>query len=179
MKPAVILLSAIGLCVATSVTSAEVPTAVTQNNSLPAGNYFNTPGSRTTFNPETGALWLHGGNPISSTGNQTAGHSGSNSCGTLVFHAPQHVVRLDGSINVTATRMAQTAVGNGGKVFVDAAYFSSKGNVYANGAHGATAMPVSDSVIGIESSLLNRQNHSVGKLIEAQGSMFRIINSGP
>jgi hypothetical protein len=88
------------------------------------------------------------------------------------------VVRFDGSIDVAATRMAQTAVASGGKVFVDSAALYQQGNIYANGAHGAAFLPGKESVIGVESSLVNRQNQQVGNLIESQGGMFRIINSG-
>jgi hypothetical protein len=101
------------------------------------GNYFNTPGSKTTFkNSSGGGLWLKSGSNVRGVEVNSAG-TPTNNGGTIHFYAPGNVVRLDGNIDVRGIRNQSGAyLGNGGKVFVDSAYLYQSGNIYANGFNG-------------------------------------------
>jgi len=156
---------------------------------IQAGSYFNTSGSRTTFtNTAAGGLWLHSGDLTRGLETTGSGSASSSSCntptlpvtgngGTLYFRNPNGVVRLDGNIDVSAIRAAQSYTANGGKVFVDSAYLYQNGKLFANGVNGAGSTPQAGSVIGIENGMLNRQSLPVGNSVEAQGGMFRIFNN--
>lgn len=109
--------------------------SINTGQNIQSGQYFNTPGSRTTFQNPNGGLWLHAGDlsrGLESNINKVPTGNG----GTLYFRAPGNVIRLDGTIDVSAIRNGSAYTGNGGKVFVDSAYLSQKGNIFANGANG-------------------------------------------
>lgn len=101
------------------------------------GTYYNTPNSKTTFtNSGSGGLWIRDNTNVRGVEVNAAGNL-TNNGGTLHFYAPNSVVRVDGEINVNALQNGQGAfLGNGGKVFVDAAYYYQSGNIFANGING-------------------------------------------
>lgn len=109
--------------------------SINNGRDIAPGTYFNTPGSRTTFENANGGLWLHSGNLVrglESSINKVPDGNG----GTLYFRAPGNVVRLDGNIDVSAVRNGTLYTGNGGKVFVDSGYLFQNGNIFANGSNG-------------------------------------------
>jgi hypothetical protein len=110
--------------------------SINDGRDIQSGTYFNTPGSRTTFqNSSGGGLWLHSGDlarGLESDINKTPTGNG----GTLYFRAPGNVVRLDGTIDVSAVRNGSLYTGNGGKVFIDSGYLFQSGNIFANGVNG-------------------------------------------
>jgi hypothetical protein len=103
---------------------------------IQSGTYLNTPGSRTTFqNTAGGGLWLHSGDLVRGI-ESTAAKVPTGNGGTLLFSAPNNVVRLDGNIDVSAVRNGTLYTGNGGKVLVDSGYLFQNGNIFANGVNG-------------------------------------------
>jgi len=98
------------------------------------GTYFNTPGSRTTFETNTGSLHLHSGDLV--RGLEVDNGSVTGNGGTLYFRNPNGVTRLDGNIDVSAIRNGNAYTGNGGKVFIDSAYLFQNGNIFSNGVNG-------------------------------------------
>ncbi len=135
---------AVPFSIAISLTAASIPVAnaapgdvnsINTGQNIQAGTFFNTPGSRTTFQNPGGGLWLHSGDLVrgleSSINKVPTGNGG-----TLYFRAPGNVVRLDGNIDVSAVRNGALYTGNGGKVFVDSAYMFQNGSIFANGANG-------------------------------------------
>lgn len=127
-----------------SLTAASIPVAIAApgdvnsiNNGrdIPAGTFFNTPGSRTTFQNTGGGLFLRSGDLVrglESNINKVPTGNG----GALYFRAPGNIVRLDGNIDVSAVRNGTLYTGNGGKVFVDSAFLFQNGSIFANGANG-------------------------------------------
>jgi len=117
---------------------AALPTnTVNDGQSIQGGTYFNTADNATIFKNSAGTgLWLHTGNnlrgvEVDSTGKLT------NNGGNFYFDAPGQVMRLDSNIDVRGIRDGSGAyLGNGGKVFVDAAYLFQNGNIYASGVNG-------------------------------------------
>lgn len=99
------------------------------------GVYYNTAGSRTTFVNPGGSLHLQKGHLVrgleSSVGKVPTGNGG-----TLYFRAPDNAIRIDGDIDVSAVKNGSLHLGNGGKVFLDAAYLFQSGNIFANGYNG-------------------------------------------
>ena len=102
---------------------------------ISGGTYYNTPGSRTTFQNPGGSLHLRKGNLVRGLEANTIKVPTGNG-GTLYFRAPGQVIRLDGDIDVSAVKNGQIYVGNGGKAFFDSAYLFQSGNIYANGHNG-------------------------------------------
>lgn len=110
--------------------------SINDGRDIQSGTYFNTPGSRTTFqNSAGGGLWLHSGDLVRGL-ESTAAKTPTGNGGTLYFRAPNNMVRLDGNIDVSAVRNGTLYPGNGGKVFVDSGYLFQNGNIFANGANG-------------------------------------------
>src|SRR4051794_2706621 len=89
--------------------------SINTGRDIPAGTYFNTPGSRTSFINPNGGLWLHSGSLVrgleSSISKVPTGNGG-----TLYFRASGNIVRLDGNIDASAVRNGTLYTGNGGKV---------------------------------------------------------------
>jgi hypothetical protein len=103
---------------------------------IAGGTYYNTQGSRTTFKSNGNAgLWLRGGRNLRGLEVNSQGGTTGNG-GTFYFRAPGAVVRLDGNVDVSAWKQGGFYLGNGGKVFVDAAYLYQTGKVMANGVNG-------------------------------------------
>ncbi|WP_373531723.1 hypothetical protein [Vampirovibrio sp.] len=102
-----------------------------------SGNFSNTANGKTTFiNSGSGGLWVRENGTIRGIEVNAAG-TPTNNGGTLHFYAPNSVVRIDGRINVNALQNNQGAyLGQGGKVFVDAAYYYQSGHIFANGFSG-------------------------------------------
>lgn len=127
-----------------SITAMSIPVAmaapgevnsINNGRDIAGGNYFNTAGSRTTFQNNNGSLWLRSGSLVRGLESSINGTPTGNG-GTLYLRAPGNVVRLDGSIDVSAVRNGAAYTGNGGKLFVDSSYLFQNGNVFANGANG-------------------------------------------
>lgn len=110
--------------------------SVNDGRIIQGGTYFNTANGQTTFTNTNGGLWLKTstnlrGVEVNSSGNLT------NNGGTFNFYAPGQVVRLDGNVDVRGVKDASGIyLGNGGKVFVDAAYLYQSGKIYASGSNG-------------------------------------------
>jgi hypothetical protein len=111
--------------------------SVQDGRSIQGGTYGNTADGITIFkNSGEGGLWLKAGNNIRGVEVDSTGHL-TNNGGAIELFAPNSVVRLDGNVDVRALREGSGAfLGNGGKVFVDAAYLLQSGNIYANGING-------------------------------------------
>jgi len=135
------------ICLAMSIallqgyTQAEVPVNTVNNGPIiHGGNYFNTADGQTTFtNSGHGGLWLQSGSTLRGLEVDANGVPNLNG-GTVHLVAPNAVVRLDGNIDVHANQRTDqdftVEMGNGGKVFIDAAYLFQKGNIYASGNNG-------------------------------------------
>lgn len=106
--------------------------SINTSQNIQGGTYFNTPGSRTTFQ-SPGSLHLQSGNLVRGLESNAEGTPTGNG-GTLYFRA--NVVRLDGNVDVSAVRNGSLYTGNGGKVIVDSNYLFQNGNIFANGANG-------------------------------------------
>lgn len=122
----------------TNQTVNGIPVNSVQNAGIiHGGTYYNTPGFRTEFtNTQGGNLWLQSGANLRGKEVDTNGAL-TNNGGTVYLHAPGSVVRLDGNIDVRAAQNGQGAfLGNGGRVWVDAAYLFQDGNIYADGVNG-------------------------------------------
>jgi hypothetical protein len=120
-----------------SAYAAEPVNTVNNGRIVNSGTYYNTPDGKTTFtNTGSGGLWVRDNANIRGLEVNAAGNL-TNNGGTLHFYAPNSVVRVDGNINVNALQNSQGAyLNNGGKVFVDAAYYYQSGNISANGNNG-------------------------------------------
>lgn len=101
------------------------------------GTFYNTADGKTTFiNSGKGGLWVRDTTTIRGFQADAQGNPNNNG-GTLHFYAPNGVVRVDGQINVNANANSSGAMlGNGGNVFVDAAYYFQDGQIFANGING-------------------------------------------
>lgn len=110
--------------------------SINDGQDIQSGTYFNTPGSRTTFQNSSGSgLWLHSSDLVRGLESNASSVPTGNG-GTLYFRAPGNVVRFDGNIDVSAVRNGALYTGNGGKVFVDSAYLFQNGSIFANGVNG-------------------------------------------
>jgi hypothetical protein len=109
--------------------------SINTGQNINGGTYFNTPGSRTTFENPGGGLHLQKGQLVRGLESDAARVPTGNG-GTLYFRAPGNVIRLDGDIDVSAVKHGKVYVGNGGKAFFDSAYLFQSGNIYANGYNG-------------------------------------------
>ncbi len=130
-------------CIALSLSLAAAPSALAgpgdinstnTSSSVSPGTYFNTPGSRTTFRNNSG-LTVSGGDLVRGIEANSNGRSTGNG-GTMYFRAANGVIRLDGTVDVSALKGNGGYVGNGGRVFFDAPFVYQSGNVYANGING-------------------------------------------
>lgn len=122
----------------TYVTNSTNPVNTVNNGRIVnGGTYYNTADSKTTFtNTGAGGLWVRDNANLRGLEVNAAGAT-TNNGGTFHFYAPNSVVRVDGNINVDALRNGQgTYMGNGGKVFVDAAYYYQSGHISAGGFNG-------------------------------------------
>lgn len=124
------------------ITATSIPVAyagpgevnsINNGQNIQAGTYFNTPGSRTTFQNQNGSLHLRAGDLVRGLESNSAATPNGNG-GSLYFRA--NVVRLDGTIDASAVRNGSLYTGNGGKVVVDSNYLFQNGNIFANGANG-------------------------------------------
>jgi hypothetical protein len=104
---------------------------------ISGGSYYNTPNGKTTFiNSGPGGLWIKSGTSVRGLEVNTSGNV-TNNGGTLHFLAPNSVVRIDGKVDVSGILNGSGAyLGNGGHVFIDAAYLQHAGQIFANGANG-------------------------------------------
>ncbi|WP_303673798.1 beta strand repeat-containing protein [Vampirovibrio chlorellavorus] len=107
--------------------------SINNGQEIQAGTYFNTPGSRTTFQNNNGSLRLGSGNLVRGLESNSNGVPTGNG-GNLYFRS--NVVRLDGNIDVSAVRNGTLYTGNGGSVVVDSNYLFQNGSIFANGANG-------------------------------------------
>jgi hypothetical protein len=123
------------------------------------GAYFNTATGKTTFSNTAGTgLWLKSGSNLRGAEVNASGGL-TNNGGTFLLQAPGQTVRLDGNIDVRAIRDGSGQyLGDGGKVFVDAAYLFQKGNIYASGYSGGLVQ------FNVDSATINS-----GARIEARG----------
>jgi hypothetical protein len=123
------------------------------------GDYFNTATGKTTFSNTAGTgLWLKSGSNLRGAEVNASGGL-TNNGGTFLLQAPGQTVRLDGNIDVRAIRDGSGQyLGDGGKVFVDAAYLFQKGNIYASGYNGGLVQ------FNVDSATINS-----GARIEARG----------
>lgn len=107
--------------------------SVNNGSTIQAGTYFNTVGSRTTFQNAGGSLTLNAGDLVrgleSNASKVVTGNGGN-------FYLKADVIRLDGTMDVSAIRHGATYVGNGGTVSADAKYLFQNGNIFANGSNG-------------------------------------------
>ncbi len=104
---------------------------------IQGGTYFNTKGSRTTFENSggDGSLHLRSGDLVRGLESNINGVPTGNG-GTLYFRAPNSVIRLDGNIDASAIKNGSVYLGNGGQVFIDAGYLFQNGSIFANGVNG-------------------------------------------
>jgi len=114
--------------------------SVNNGRDVQGGTYYNTNGSETVFqNTGNGGLWLHSGTTVRGLEvngtNQTTGNGGA-----VRLSAPGNIVRLDGTIDVSAMRQGTLYTGNGGKVTIDSGYLYQNGNVLANGRNGGQVL---------------------------------------
>jgi hypothetical protein len=101
-----------------------------------AGVYYNTPGSKTTFQNTNGTgLFLQAGDLVRGLESSGAGNPTGNG-GTLHFNAPGQMVRLDGNVDISGIIKNGVYQGNGGSAFIDAAVYYQNGNLFANGLNG-------------------------------------------
>jgi hypothetical protein len=130
------------LALSVSITSSALAApgdtnSVNNGQAIQAGTYYNTPGSRSTFvnNAGKGGLVLGTGQTVRGLEKGAAGELTGHG-GTLHFYAPGGLVRLDGTVNVSGLVRNGSYLGNGGRVFVDAAYLMQGGSIFANGING-------------------------------------------
>jgi hypothetical protein len=143
VKNAVYLNTFVSLSLTIGLTMSSIPAiaapgdvnSINNGRDIQAGTYFNTPGSRTTFQNDGGGLWLHSGDTVRGL-ESTIGKTPTGNGGTIYLRAPGNVIRIDGTFDVSAVRNGTVYTGNGGKFFADSAYLFQNGNIFANGANG-------------------------------------------
>lgn len=107
--------------------------SINTGQDIQAGTYFNTPGSRTTFENGGNSLHLRSGDLLRGLESDINGNPNGNG-GSMYFRG--NVVRFDGDIDVSAVRNGSLYTGNGGKVVVDANYLFQNGDIFAGGSNG-------------------------------------------
>jgi hypothetical protein len=170
----------LALCLASSISLATQATyAVTPVNSMNdsqlinGGTYTNTADGVTTFKNSAGTgLWLQKGNYLRGVEVDSSGKM-TNNGGTVHIYAPGQVVRLDGEVDVRSLQDGNKVyLGNGGKVFVDAAYLYQKGNIYASGANGGLVQ-FNVGAVDIRSGSIDARGH------RGTGGVIAINSGGP
>jgi hypothetical protein len=118
------------------VAKAQVNT-VNDGRIIAPGTYDNTAQGKSTFmNSGSGGLWLKAGNVVRGREVDDMGNP-TNNGGTVHLYAPGSVVRVDGTINVSAAGgSGGLYLGNGGRVIVDSDYLFQNGRIFANGTNG-------------------------------------------
>lgn len=108
--------------------------SINDGQNVQGGTYFNTPGSRTTFqNGNNNSLFVQQGTLVRGLESNINGTPTGNG-GNLYFRG--NVIRVDGTIDVSAVRNGSLYTGNGGTAIFDANYLLQNGNIFANGANG-------------------------------------------
>ncbi len=138
------------------------------------GTYYNTADSKTTFtNSGGGGLWLKSGSNLRGL-EVDANGARTNNGGNLHFYAPGSAIRLDGNIDVRGVRAGSGSyLGNGGKVFMDAAYLYQNGNIYASGLNGGLVQ------FNVGAASLNGTARIEAKGEGGAGGVISINASGP
>src|SRR5262249_36735303 len=111
--------------------------SVNNGYTIQGGTYYNTQGSRTTFQSSNG-LYLKAGDTVRGLESNIAGTPDGHG-GTIYLRAPGSFVLLNGNVDVSAVKNGTFYLGNGGKLFVDTSYLVQNGNVFANGVKGGLA----------------------------------------
>lgn len=108
--------------------------SINNGQNVQGGTYFNTPGSRTTFqNGNNNSLFVQQGTLVRGLESNINGTPTGNG-GNLYFRG--NVIRVDGTVDVSAVRNGSLYTGNGGTATFDANYLLQNGNIFANGANG-------------------------------------------
>jgi hypothetical protein len=134
---------ALGLCLL-SLSNSLLPVlaapgdvnSINNGQTIGSGVYYNTPGSKTTFQNTNGTgLYLKAGDLVRGL-ESSAGANPTGNGGTLHFNAPGQMVRLDGNVDISGIIKNGVYQGNGGSAFIDAAVYYQNGNLFANGING-------------------------------------------
>jgi hypothetical protein len=165
---------AISVSIANPGLAANPMNSVQDGRIISGGTFANTADSKTTFiNSAGGGLWLKSGTTIRGVEVNSAGGL-TNNGGTFHFYAPHDVVRIDGKVNVSGLQNGQGVyTGNGGRVFVDAAYLYQNGTITSNGINGGLVQ------VNVAGATL-RSNASIeAKGMGGNGGVIAINSSGP
>ena len=148
--------------------------SINDGRMIQGGTYYNTTDSQTKFvNSGSGGLWLKSGTTMRGLEVDNAGNL-TNNGGTVLFSAPNNVIRIDGTIDINSVRNAQGAyLGSGGKVFLDAAYLFQNGNIFANGLNGGLVQA------NVGAMTMTEGAHIEAKGYGGNGGVVAINSSGP
>jgi hypothetical protein len=148
---------------------------------IEGGTYYNTEDSKTTFmNTASGDLWLQGGTTVRGLEVNCNGRLTSNG-GNMLLSAPEHVVRVDGTIDARGLLNGQGAyLGNGGKVTVNSAYLFQNGNIFAQGAYGGNVQfNVNSATVGPQAKVdASASTDGLGGTIRIKATGVVDIKSG-
>lgn len=146
----IIVALALGLALMPTVAFAQLVNQTIDGRVITTGDYWNTPGGKTTFTNSqgTGLLlergsWINGreGAVQNLPGWGGPRFSATGAGGHVHMDVPGQVVRLEGNVNLQGL--------NGGALTIDAAYLFQNGNIYAGGVNrgGTVSMNVGAATI--------------------------------
>ena len=126
--------------------------SVNNGQTVVGGTYYNTSDSMTTF-MNSGSGGLHIGSETLVRGLEVNNYGDmTGNGGTLNFYAPGSVIRIDGTIDVSAIKNGSYYYGNGGKAIFTTNFLYQNGNIIANGANGGLVQfNVGNAVFGSNS----------------------------
>jgi hypothetical protein len=169
----------VGLSITLSIAScfAIVPVNTINSNSvIQGGSYYNTPDSVTAFRNTSGSgLWLKSGTLLRALEVMDSSGKLTNNGGTVQLFAPGSVVRVDGTIDVRSVQnpLGGSYLGNGGNVFINAAYLYQNGHIMASGINGGLVQADVGSITMTPGSTITANG------MGGQGGIVSIHASGP
>lgn len=165
---------ALTLSITTPVFAVTPINSIQDGRIISGGTFANTADNKTTFtNSAGGGLWLKSGSSIRGVEVNSAGTT-TNNGGTIQFYAPKDVVRIDGSVDVSGLRNGQGMItGNGGRVFIDAAYLYQNGSILADGINGGLVQ------VNVAAATLMPTAKIEAKSMGGNGGIIAINASGP
>jgi hypothetical protein len=167
IKRNIVFAGTVLICQIAPFVLAETPPVNSYQNGpiIKGGIYHNTSTGQTTFaNTGKAGLWLKAGSTVRAL---EVGNNGqlTRNGGTVHVYAPGSVVRIDGDVDASGARGLSNGGayyrGDGGTVFIDAAYVYQSGRVLANGTSG-----------GLIEYNVGSATFTDQARVEAQGSFF-------
>jgi hypothetical protein len=110
--------------------------SINDGQTIAPGTYYNTPGSRTTFiNSNGDGIRVNVGDVVRGLESSEAAIPTGNG-GTFHIYAPNQLVQINGTVDLSAIYSNGSYQGNGGNLFIDAGIYAQNGSLFGNGING-------------------------------------------